>query len=81
MPRTEKPKNKNRSQRVKKTHSLQCWFCDSKNNPNYKDVPIIKNFLSPRGKILLRRITGTCAAHQRKLSKAIKIARLMALLH
>jgi small subunit ribosomal protein S18 len=56
-----------------------CWFCENEVQPDYKDVEIVRSFLSPRGKILTRRITGTCAKHQRPLSTAIKIARMMAL--
>ncbi len=66
----------------KRTRNVRsvCWFCENNIEPNYKEIEIIKSFLSPRGKILNRRISGTCAKHQRLLSKAIKIARLMALI-
>ena len=47
---------------------------------NYKDIARIKNFISERGKIVPRRITGTCAKHQRALTSAIKRARVLALL-
>lgn len=57
-----------------------CWFCENKAQPSYKDVEIIRSFLTPRGKILARRITGVCARHQRVLSAAIKIARELALI-
>lgn len=47
---------------------------------DYKAVLILKKFVSDRGKIVPRRRTGTCASHQRELARAIKRARLMALL-
>ncbi|CDQ18420.1 MULTISPECIES: 30S ribosomal protein S18 [Halobacillus] len=47
---------------------------------DFKDVDLLKRFVSDRGKILPRRVTGTSAKYQRKLTKAIKRARQMALL-
>ena len=47
---------------------------------DYKDVASLKKFISERGKILPRRITGTCAKHQRELTVAIKRARHIALM-
>ena len=47
---------------------------------DYKDVDLLKRFISERGKILPKRITGTCAMHQREVTKAIKRARIVALL-
>lgn len=47
---------------------------------DYKDTDLLKNFLTERGKILPSRISGNCAAKQRELTKAIKLARIMALL-
>jgi len=47
---------------------------------DYKDVDLLKRFISERGKILPRRVTGTSAKYQRKLTVAIKRARTMALL-
>ena len=47
---------------------------------DYKDTAKLRRFLSERGKILPRRTTGTCAAHQRQLTTAIKRARHVALL-
>ena len=53
-----------------------CAFCNDKiDTLDYKDVSKLKRFLSEAGKILPRRITGTCALHQRKLSSAVKKAR------
>ena len=47
---------------------------------DYKDTELLKKYISPNGKITPRRITGTCAKHQRMLAVAIKRARQMALL-
>ena len=53
-----------------------CAFCNDKiDTLDYKDVSKLKRFLSEAGKILPRRITGTCARHQRMLSNAVKKAR------
>ena len=53
-----------------------CVFCGKENNEiDYKDVAKLRKYVSERGKILPRRITGTCAKHQRMLSNAIKKAR------
>ena len=58
-----------------------CKFCADKiDDINYKDVKLLGPFVPERGKILPRRISGTCALHQRKLQNAIKRARIAALL-
>ena len=58
-----------------------CAFCVEKvNGIDYKDTAKLRRYLSERGKILPRRTTGTCAAHQRDLTTAIKRARQIALL-
>ena len=58
-----------------------CVFCGKENNEiNYKDTAKLKKYVSERGKILPRRITGTCAKHQRALTSAIKRARHVALM-
>jgi small subunit ribosomal protein S18 len=58
-----------------------CRFCQRNiKTIDYKSVEILKKYNPDRGKISPRRITGTCAFHQRKLSLAVKRARLMALL-
>ncbi|MGB9715194.1 MAG: 30S ribosomal protein S18 [Thermodesulfovibrionales bacterium] len=58
-----------------------CRFCaDKAEYIDYKDIRILKNYLTERGKILPRRMTGTCAKHQRELKEAIKRARSIALL-
>ncbi|MCR5514830.1 MAG: 30S ribosomal protein S18 [Lachnospira sp.] len=58
-----------------------CAFCSDSNNViDYKDAAKLKKYISERGKILPRRITGNCAKHQRALTVAIKRARHLALL-
>jgi small subunit ribosomal protein S18 len=58
-----------------------CRFCvDKVDIIDYKDVRLLQNFIPERGKILPRRISGVCTAHQRMLSEAIKRARNIALL-
>lgn len=58
-----------------------CRFCaDSTLVINYKDVNMLKYFISERAKIIPRRISGTCANHQRELAREIKKARSIAFL-
>ena len=58
-----------------------CSFCvDKAEAIDYKDVAKLKKYVTERGKILPRRISGNCAKHQRALTVAIKRARVMALL-
>ena len=58
-----------------------CNFCADKiDSIDYKDTLRLKRYLTERGKILPRRITGNCAFHQRVLSSAVKIARESALI-
>ena len=57
-----------------------CRFCANKAKIDYKDSDSLRRFTTERGKILPRRITGTCAKHQRELARAIKRARSICLL-
>jgi small subunit ribosomal protein S18 len=58
-----------------------CGFCNEKIEAiDYKDLPRLKKFITEKGKILPRRMSGVCAKHQRELAQAIKRARIMALL-
>jgi small subunit ribosomal protein S18 len=58
-----------------------CRFCSEKvEYIDYKNTKILRSYLTERGKILPRRMTGTCAKHQRELSESIKRARSIALL-
>jgi len=65
----------------KRVSRKKCFFCTHHiNRIDYKDVETLNNFTTEHGKILTRRITGTCARHQRRLALAIKRARYIALL-
>ena len=58
-----------------------CRFCSEKMDYiDFKDVSLLQSYVPERGRILPRRITGTCAWHQRKLSTALKKARIAALI-
>ncbi len=57
-----------------------CKFCTQKLKIDYKDADGLRRFTTERGKILPRRITGTCAKHQRELAVNVKRARVIALL-
>jgi small subunit ribosomal protein S18 len=57
-----------------------CKFCSKKFAISYRDSETLRRFITDRGKILPRRITGTCPKHQRQLARAIKQARVLALL-
>ena len=65
--------------RGRKGRRKVCTFCvDRAEFIDYKDVAKLRRFISERGKILPRRVTGTCARHQRELTVAIKRARQLA---
>ena len=68
--------------RVVRRRKKVCAFCADKTNAgiDYKDVNKLKRYVSERGKILPRRITGNCAKHQRALTVAVKRARHVALM-
>ena len=72
----DRPMNRGRKARKK-----VCGFCGDKvEHIDYKDIARLRRYMSERGKILPRRVTGTCAKHQRELTVAIKRARHLALL-
>ena len=65
----------------RKARRKVCGFCvDKVETIDYKDIARLRRYMSERAKILPRRVTGTCAAHQRALTVAIKRARHLALL-
>lgn len=65
----------------KKTKRKVCIFCkDRVEYVDYKDTAMLRKFVSERGKIRARRVTGNCAQHQRDVAAAVKNAREMALL-
>lgn len=55
-------------------------FCRDKTTVDYKDVQVLRRFVSDRGKIRARRVSGCCAQHQRDVATAVKNAREMALM-
>ena len=67
---TEQPK----FNKINKFYSEDVEFID------YKDVKLMEQFITDRGKILPRRVTGTCAKHQRGVAQAVKRARIIALI-
>ena len=70
-----------RRPRGRKPRRKVCAFCvDKIEYIDYKDTDLLRRFISERGKILPRRVTGTSAKNQRKLTVAIKRARIMGLL-
>ncbi len=78
--RNDRPE-RNERRGGRKGRKKVCSFCvDKVENIDYKDVAKLRRFISERAKILPRRVTGTCAHHQRELTVAIKRARHVALL-
>ncbi len=79
MERTERPERTGRPQR--RGRKKVCSFCvDRIDQIDYKDVAKLRKYISERAKIIPRRVTDTCAEHQRQLTVAIKRARHLALL-
>ena len=79
-----KPKKKKKEEDKgwqKKTKKKFCAFCkDRGDHVDFKDVSGLRKFVSDRGKIRARRVTGNCSQHQRDVAAAVKVAREMALL-
>ena len=76
-----KKENRGGRPRNRKSRKTVCTFCVEKSEfIDYKDTQKLRRFISERAKILPRRVTGTCAYHQRELTVAIKRARQLALL-
>ncbi|GAB26398.1 30S ribosomal protein S18 [Gordonia polyisoprenivorans NBRC 16320 = JCM 10675] len=76
----QKSSRKVRVEKVTKTKA--CSFCKDKNTStiDYKDTALLRRFLSDRGKIRSRRVTGNCVQHQRDVAVAVKNSREVALL-
>lgn len=67
--------------RGRRSRRRVCYFCaDKVSEIDYKDTNKLRKYITERGKILPRRISGNCAKHQRSLTEAIKRARIVALL-
>src|ERR687892_230464 len=78
MARTTRKPPKDTTRKVKKK---VCIFCKERVHwVDYKDVNLLRRFMSDRGKIRARRVTGNCSQHQRDVAVAIKTARELALL-
>ena len=74
-------KDMKRSGKMRRSKRKVCAFCvDKAETIDYKDITKLRKFVTERGKILQRRISGTCAKHQRELTSAIKRSRNIALL-
>ena len=78
--KTERPDGPARRKGGIRRRKKVCIFCGKDNVIDYKDAAKLKKFVSERGKILPRRITGNCAKHQRELTIAIKRARQLAIM-
>jgi ribosomal protein S18 len=65
---------------VRKPRKKVCAFCNQASYIDYKDTTLLRKFISDRGKIRARRVTGNCSQHQRDVAVAVKNAREMALL-
>lgn len=77
----EKVEKEGRRMSARRGRKKICAFCSEKvTQIDYKDAAMLRRFISERAKILPRRVTGTCACHQRGLTQAIKRARHLALL-
>ena len=75
-----KPYQRGEGGRGSKFRKKVCRFCHDKDLPlDYKRSDILERFITDRGKILPRRVTGTCAKHQRAVAREIKRARIIAL--
>jgi len=78
--KSKKKKEKDDKGWQKKQKKKVCFFCKERiEYVDYKDVATLRRFISERGKIRARRVTGNCAQHQRDVAAAIKNAREMAL--
>lgn len=75
------PEKTDRPQKARRSKKKVCLFCvDKVEHIDYKDTAKLRRYISERGKIVPRRISGNCAKHQRQLTIAIKRARQIALL-
>ena len=78
---SEERGDRNRRPRGRKPRRKVCQFCvDKVEHIDYKDIPRLRRFLTERGKIMPRRMSGTCAKHQRQVTQAVKRDRNLAFL-
>ncbi len=82
MPRDrDRDGRRGRPQTLRRGKKKYCQFCADKTDyVDYKDIALLRKFMSDRGKIRARRVSGNCSQHQRLVASAIKNAREMALL-
>ena len=74
-------KRSSRGPQIRRGKKKYCQFCADKTTYiDYKDIALLRKFMSDRGKIRARRVTGNCSQHQRLVATAVKNAREMALL-
>ena len=78
--KTEKPDSPMRRKGGIRRRKKVCVFCGKDSEIDYKDTAKLKRYVSERGKILPRRVTGCCAKHQRAITAAVKRARHVALM-
>ena len=77
----KKEMNERPARPVKRGRKKVCQFCADKSlKIDYKDPKTLRKFITERGKLLPRRVTGTCSIHQRDITTAVKRARIVALL-
>lgn len=78
---TNNPRPKRRrAMEMRRGRPKPCAFCKQKMDVDWKDVSVLRKYMSDRGKIRGRRVNGNCPTHQRAVANAIKNAREMALL-
>ena len=65
---------------LRKRKKRQCMFCMTKKDPYFLDLESLESFVSDTKRILPRRVTGTCARHQRGVTRSVKRARFLAFL-
>ena len=81
MPKERKSSSGGRPQTQRRGKKKYCQFCADKTTYiDFKDISLLRKFMSDRGKIRARRVTGNCSQHQRAVATAIKNAREVALL-
>lgn len=80
MKERARPNRSNRTPKSTAKKTATCYFTQTKSKPDYKEILVLKRFITERGKILHQSITGLTAKNQRYLSTAVKRARYMSLL-
>ncbi len=80
MPGENRERTYTPRKRIQRRRRKVCIFCGQDNTISYKDTAKLRRYVSERGKILSRRVTGNCAKHQRAVTLAVKRARHMSLM-